>query len=213
MNNLTEEMKTGTTTIGIVCKDCVILAADTRATAGNLIVDSVVDKVIPVSDTMAVTTAGSVSTIQILMQYLKSELKMLKIRNNREITTHEGVNLLRNWVYSVIRQPSMMPGIAHFLVAGADNYGLHLYDIFPDGSLNKEDKFKSTGSGSTFAYGILENKYKENMSEEEGIKLATECVEAAIQRDNASGNGINVFVINKQGVKKAVSKRINTRFQ
>lgn len=210
MNN---ELKTGTTTLGIVCKDCVILAADTRATAGNLIVDSVVDKVIPVADNMAVTTAGSVSTIQILMQYLKSELRMLKIRNNRDVTAHEAVNLLRNWVYSIIRQPTMVPGIAHFLFAGADNYGLHLYDIFPDGSLNKEDKFKSTGSGSTFAYGILENKFKENMSEEEGIKLATECIESAIQRDNASGNGINVFVITKSGVKKALSKRVNTRFQ
>jgi len=210
---LKDELKTGTTTVGLVCKNCVILAADTRATAGNLIVDSVVDKVIPVSDAMAVTTAGSVSTIQLLLQYLKSELKMLKIRNSRTPTTHEAVNLLRNWVYSVIRQPSMVAGIAHFLFAGVDNYGLHLYDIFPDGSLNEEAKFKSTGSGSTFAYGVLENKYKEHMTEDEGVKLATEAVEAAIQRDNASGNGINVFVISKDGVKKAVSKRVNTKFQ
>lgn len=210
MNNLDNELKTGTTTLGLVCKDSVVLAADCRVTAGNLIVDSEFEKVFPVSENMAVTVAGSVSTVQMLVQYLKSELNMLKIKNNRKPTTHEAVNLLRNWVYTVIRQPTMIPGIAHFLFAGYDNYGVHLYDVSPDGSLNKDNKFKTTGSGSTFVYGVLENKYKENMSEEEGVKLAIECVDAAIQRDNASGNGINVYVINKDGVKKVASKRVNT---
>lgn len=204
------ELKTGTTTIGIVCKDCVVLAADTRATAGNLITESNIDKVVAVNKNMAVTFAGSVSTIQVLMQYLKSELSFMKIRNGRDVTTHEAVNLLRNWVYSVIRQPTMIAGIAHFLFAGVDAYGVHLYDIFPDGSLSKETKFKSSGSGSTFVYGILEHKYKENMSEEDGIKLAIDCVDASIQRDNASGNGVNVFVVNKDGVKKVATKRVNT---
>ncbi|MGE0792551.1 MAG: proteasome subunit beta [Candidatus Woesearchaeota archaeon] len=205
-----DNLKTGTTTLGLVCKDCIVLAADCRVTAGNLIVDSEFEKVFPVSESMAVTVAGSVSTVQMLVQYLKSELSMLKIRNNRKPTTHEAVNLLRNWVYSVIRQPTMIPGIAHFLFAGCDSYGVHLYDVAPDGSLNKDNKFKTTGSGSTFVYGVLENKYKEHMTEEEGIKLAIECVDAAIQRDNASGNGINVYVINKDGVKKAATKKVNT---
>ncbi len=204
------ELKSGTTTVGIVCKDCVVLAADTRATAGNLITESTIDKVVPVSKNMAVTFSGSVSTIQVLMQYLKSELNMMKIRNGRDVTTHEAVNLLRNWVYSVIRQPSMVAGIAHFLFAGADSQGLHLYDVFPDGSLSKEQRFKASGSGSTFVYGILENRYKENMSEEDGVKLAIDCVDASIQRDNASGNGVNVFVVDKDGVKKVATKRVNT---
>lgn len=204
------ELKSGTTTLGIVCKDCIVLAADTRATAGNLIVDPVVDKVVAVDKNMALTFSGSVSTIQILVQYLKSELNMMRIRNGREITTHEGANLLRNWVYSVIRQPSVMPGIAHFLFAGADNYGIHLYDIFPDGSLTKEAKFKASGSGSTFVYGILENRFKENMSEEEGVRLAIDCVDSSIQRDNASGNGVTVFVVNKNGAKQVATKRVNT---
>jgi len=213
VNNLDNELKTGTTTLGIVCKDCVILAADTRATAGNLIVDSVIDKVIPVSDNMAVTTAGSVSTIQVLMQYLKSELNTMKIRNGREVTAHEGVNLLRNWVYTVIRQPSMVQEIAHFLFAGVDHYGLHLYDIFPDGSLMKLDSYKSSGSGSMFAYGVLESFYKENMTQEEGVKLAEKCIDVAIQKDSASGNGVNIFVIDSTGVRKVLTKRVNTHLQ
>lgn len=208
-----EGLKTGTTTVGIVCKDCVILAADMRVTTGHMIADGGFDKVLPITDNIAVTTAGSVSTIQMLVQYLKSELKLLEIRSNRFPTVHESVNLLKNWVYAAIRQPSMVQGVAHFLLAGKDNYGQHLYEIYPDGSLTKELRYKSSGSGSMFVYGVLENKYKENMTEEEGVRLAMDCIDVAIQRDSASGNGVNIYVINKDGAKKVATRKVNTHLQ
>lgn len=206
-------LKTGTTTVGLVCKDCVVLAADTRATAGSLIVNNDVDKVLEVTSHMALTMAGNVSSIQMLVKYLKSELELRQIQLGRNSTVKEAATLLSTWVYGLIRRPTMMPEIAHLIFAGADKHGVHLYDIFPDGSLTKEKDYVSSGSGSVFAYGVLETHYKKDMSQDEGIKLAEKIIDAAIQRDTASGNGINIFVINADGVKKVLTKRVNTHFQ
>ena len=206
-------LKTGTTTVGLVCKDCIVLAADTRATAGSLIVNNEVDKVLEVTPNMALTMAGNVSSIQMLVKYLRSELELRQIQLGRCSTVKEAATLLSTWVYGLIRRPTMMPEIAHLIFAGVDKHGVHLYDIFPDGSLTKEKDYVSSGSGSVFAYGVLETHYKKDMSKDEGIALAEKCIDAAIQRDTASGNGINIFAIDKDGVKKVLSKRVNTHFQ
>lgn len=206
-------LKTGTTTVGIVCKDAVVLAADMRATVGNLIADNSVDKVLSINDNMAVAISGSVASIQMLVKYMQSELKLLKIRTGREPTAKEGANLLRNWVYGLIRRPSMMRDIAHFIFAGQDKHGFHLYEIFPDGTLMHEEHYKAGGSGMVFALGVLESKFKPGMSRDEGIALAQECIDVAIQRDSASGNGVNIFVIDKDGARKVLTKKVNTHLQ
>ena len=202
-------LKTGTTTVGIVCKDCIVLAADKRATAGNLIANKNMRKVVPINDQIAVTTAGSVSEIQLMIKYLKAELKLKEFRTNRPATVNEAANLLGGMVYGAIR--GYVPGIAHFLIGGADNEGVHLYDLFPDGSMTEVEDNVASGSGSVFAYGVLESQYKPGLSKEEGVKLAIRSVNAALQRDSASGQGINVFVINKdEGVKEAYNEMLTT---
>lgn len=203
-------LKTGTTTVGIVCKDCVILAADKRATAGNLIVDKKVQKVVPISDSMAVTTAGSVSELQLLIKYLKAEIKLKNIRTMRQTTVKEAANLLSGMVYNNLRS---VGGVSHFILGGKDNGTTHLYDIFPDGSITNITDFVATGSGSVFAYGVLENGYKENLSEQEGISLITHAINASLQRDSMSGQGIDVYVIDKEGVREALHKLLNTQLQ
>lgn len=202
-----QRLKTGTTTVGLVCDGAIILAADTRATAGNLIVDKNVDKVVPVTDSIAVTTSGSVSDLQLLLKYLKAELKLRQIRTTRASTIKEAAHLLSSWVYNLIR--SQM-GICHFILGGYDKSPM-LYDIFPDGSLTEISDFVASGSGSVIAYGLLEDQYKEGMTITQGTELALKAVNAALQRDSASGNGVNIFVIDKAGVRKEVSKRLNTR--
>ena len=102
----------------------------------------------------------------------------------------------------------MFPSVAHFLMAGTDQEGEYLYDLFPDGSVTKVPDYVSSGSGSVFAYGVLETQYKPDMSIEEGIKLATACVNAALQRDSASGNGIEVAVVKKSSAKKVLEKEL-----
>ncbi len=198
-------LKTGTTTVGIVCKDGIVLAADRRATAGSMIVDKRAEKVHLLGDNFACTIAGSVSEAQLLIKLIKAELKLKEIRTRKGVTAKEGANLLGGLLYSSIRRMSMIPAVAHFLLGAQDNSGTYLYDLFPDGSVTKVPDYVSSGSGSVFAYGVLETQYKEGMSVaegiedgmtiQEGIALATKCVNAALQRDSASGNGIEIAVV------------------
>ena len=201
-------MKTGTTTVGIMCKDGVVLAADKRATSGNLICDKKAQKIYKINDSMALTTAGVVSDVQLLVKLIKAELSLKNIRTEREANVKESVNLLAGLVYSNIRKMSMIPGISHFLFAGKDHEGFHLYDIYADGSLTKNDSYISSGSGSVMAYGVLETLYKEGMNVDDGVKLAVKCINAALQRDSATGNGIDVMTITKEGIKIVLEKEI-----
>jgi len=206
---MTEQLKTGTTTVGMVCKDGIVLAADMRATAGNMIVDKRAEKVHIISDDFAVTIAGSVSEAQLLIKLIRAELKLKEVRTYKKPTAKEAANLLGGLLYSNLRKMSMFPGIAHFLMGGKDREGLHLYDLFPDGSVTKIRDFISSGSGSVFAYGVLETQYNSEMTTDEGIKLAVKCVNTALQRDSCSGNGINVIVVTNKEIKRVMSKELD----
>ena len=203
-------MKTGTTTVGLVAKDCIILAADKRATAGNFVADKKVEKVVKINDYMAITTAGSVSDIQLLVKLIRAELSLKQIRTGRRPTMKEAANLLAGIVYSNIRSFSMIPGIVHFLFAGNDHEGNFLYDIYPDGSISAVEDFVSSGSGSMFAYGLFEAKYRKDITQEQAVELALNAINSAMQRDTATGEGIDVVVINESGVKKLLSQQLET---
>jgi len=208
-----QEMKTGTTTIGMVCKDGLVLAADKRATSGYLIAWKKFDKIVTITDNIAVTVAGTVSDVQLLVKYLKAELKLKDIRTGRETTVKEAANLLANFVYSNIRKFSIIPGISHFIVGGKDSAGFHLYDLSPDGSIVEVDDYISSGSGSVMTFGVMETLYKKGLSVEEGVKLAAKGINAAVQRDIASGNGVDIVSITKDGIKKVFSKEIDYRIE
>ena len=201
-------LKTGTTTVGIVCKDAVILAADTRATAGTMIVDKRAKKVHIITEDVAATIAGSVSEAQLLLKLIKAELKLKEVRTNRKATMKEAANLLGGLLYSTLRRMSMFPAVAHFLLAGKDKQGVHLYDLFPDGSVTEISDYVSSGSGSVFAYGVLESHWNPDMSSKEGINLAIKSVNAALQRDSASGNGIDIVMVDKHKIEKVLKKEL-----
>ncbi len=206
---MTEEhmLKTGTTTVGILCKDCVVLAADKRATAGHLIADKHVNKVLKINERLALTISGSVSDIQLLVKVLKAELKIKELRYGRIPVVKEAANLLAGMQYRQIRS---VHGIGHFLIGGFDE-SPKLFDIYADGSVMdaKEGGFVASGSGSTFAYGLMEDSYKKDMTEKEGVELAERAVHTALKRDSASGQGVDVFVINKDGIKQLPTKRVS----
>ncbi len=203
-----EQLKTGTTTVGIVCKDGIILAADKRATAGTMIVDKRADKVHILNDDFAVTWAGTVSDAQLVTKLVKAELKLKEVRTNKQPTAKEAANLLGGLVYSNIRRMSMIPGVTHFLLGGKDSSGVHLYDLFPDGSITHIKDYVSSGSGSVFALGVLETQYNPEMTTEEGVKLVVQAINTALQRDSCSGNGIDVIVVNNKEIKKVMHKEI-----
>lgn len=206
-----ETLHTGTTTIGIVCKDGIVFVADKRVTAGYRIAHKSFDKIHQITDNMAVTTAGNVSDAQLITKLIKAELLLKKIRDNRETTVKEAASLLAGIVYGNIRRMSMVPGIVGFLLAGRDSKGYSLVEIGIDGSISFFDDYTSDGSGSDLAVGVLEANYIKNMTVEEGIKLGLKAINSAVQRDLPTGNGIDVFTITDKGVKKVMTKTIEMK--
>tara|TARA_Y100000310_G_scaffold300377_1_gene336012 strand:- start:3292 stop:3918 length:627 start_codon:yes stop_codon:yes gene_type:complete len=207
------EAKKGTTTVGILCKEGIILAADNRATAGTLIANKAVQKVVKVSDYMAMTTAGLVSDIQLFTKIIKAQIMLLKLRKGKEPSVKEAANMLGNLAYSNIRRPSMIPGIVGFLFAGHDRSGHHLYELTFDGTVLEAEDYATDGSGSTVVLGVLETLYKPNMTIQQGVELAEKCIQTAIQRDSATGNGIHVAVITKDGVNFQNRKKVDYKLK
>jgi len=207
-NKESETMKTGTTTLGLVCKDGIVLAADMRATSGNFIVTKRISKIYEIAEGMAITMAGTVSDAQLLVRLIQAELRLKDVRTNRRSNVKEAANMLAGMVYGNIRKFSVIPGISHFLLGGKDVHGFSLYDLFADGSLTKVDDFISTGSGSVFAYGVLETQYTKDLTVDQAQKLAVKAINAALQRDSASGGGIQVVAITQEGVKVVFNREV-----
>ncbi|RLE42763.1 proteasome subunit beta [Candidatus Woesearchaeota archaeon] len=201
-------MKTGTTTVGILCKDGVVLAADRRATIGNFIADKKAKKIHEITPEIAVTISGSVSDAQLIIKVLKANINLKNIATRRKASVKEVANFLAGIIYSSVRRLSPIPSISHFIMGGIAKEGFALFDIFADGSLTEIEDFVASGSGSVTAYGVLESDYKKGLSVDEGVKLAVKAVNAALRRDTASGSGLEVVTITKDGIKKVIEKEI-----
>ncbi|MFT4311912.1 MAG: proteasome subunit beta [Candidatus Woesearchaeota archaeon] len=205
---MTEQVKTGTTTIGIVCSDGIVIAADKRATAGNFIARSDIEKVIPINDTMVLTIAGVVSDAQKFIKYIKAETRLNELQKSRKNTPKEVANLIGNLTYGYLRYQG---AITHFLFAAKGlNGDYELYDITPDGVVWKIDTYVSSGSGSIFALSVLDDQYKKGLSIQDGLKLVKQAINAALRRDSASGNGADIYTITEQGVKHEQTVTVST---
>ncbi len=208
MKDIEEQIKKGTTTLGIVCKDGIVLAADRRSSMGYLIADQS-EKVLQIADFMAVTTAGLVSDIQLITKLIRAELELKLLRTGKEVSVKEAANLLANILYVNIRRFSAVPGIVAFLLGGKDKDGFKLYELGPDGSILEATRFSSTGSGSPLALGVLESSYKKDLSVDEGIKLAVKAINTAMKRDMPTGDGLDVVTITSKGIKKVFTKIVD----
>jgi len=203
-----ELMKTGTTTIALLCKDGVVLAADRRMTGGTMIMHKKFQKIIPLNDDMAVTIAGMVSDAQLLTKIIKAQLRLDSIRRNKKSSVKEAANLIGSLAYSNVRKFAPFLSIVGFILGGRDEIGYHVYEIGIDGSVSEHDDYACDGSGSMFAIGLLESNYNKDISVDEGIKLAVKALNSALQRDTASGSGYDVVVVNKDGVKKVIDREL-----
>ena len=178
--------------------------------AGYMIAGKKTEKIIPISEDVAVTTAGMVSDAQLLTRIIKAQIRLESIKRGKKLSVKEITNFLGSMVYNNIRRMSMVPSVVGFLVGGKDKKGFHLFALGIDGSIIEYDDYYADGSGTMFSIGVLESSYKKDLSVEEGIKLAVKAVNTSIQRDMASGNGIDVVTITEKGMKKVIDKEINT---
>jgi proteasome beta subunit len=198
-----ETKKTGTTTVGIKFKDGVVLATESKATMGNLIASKKAKKIYQIDDKIAVTTAGGVGDNQQLIRIIKAEINIYKLTRGMDITVNAASTLLSN----ILQGSRMFPRMAMLIIGGYDKNGPQLRSIDPLGGEGSEDEFVSTGSGAPFAYGVLENGFKPNMTEEQALELAIKSIKAAKERDAFSGGeDIQAVVITTDGLKE-ISKQ------
>ncbi len=194
-------MLKGTTTIGIICKNGVILASDTRVTMGNFIAHKHGKKIYKIDDHIAMTISGSVADAQRTVDILKVNAELYRINIDRPMPVNSAARLIANLLFS----SRYAPLIAQVLVAGVDDTGPHVFSLDPFGSLT-EEKCVATGSGSPVAYGVLEDMYREDLTSEEALSLIVKAVNSAMKRDTASGDSFNVAVIDDKGYRELTTK-------
>ena len=179
----------GTTTVGITCKDGVVFASERRASMGNLVAHKVAEKIFKIDNHIAATIAGSVADAQSLMKIISAETALYRLRNGKDISLEAAAAVSSNILHS-------SPAYVQTLIGGVDDTGASIYSLDAAGGMIK-DTFISTGSGSTFAYGVLEDRFHEDITVEEAKELALRAIKAATERDTYSGNGFLVAEVTK----------------
>src|SRR4030042_971674 len=154
----------GTTTIGVVCKDGVILASDTRVTMGFYVAHKRGKKVYKIEHHLGMTIAGTVADAQKVIDIITANAQLYRINLNRPMPISSAARMTSNLLFSA---RGLM---AQIIVGGVDATGPHLYNLDPYGSLT-EEKVTSTGSGSPLAIGVLEDKFKEGMTVDEALPI------------------------------------------
>ena len=189
-----KDLKKGTTTLGLVCKDGIVMATEMRATMGNLIGHKTTQKLFKISDNMALTVAGLVGDAQMLARWLSAEVKLYELKTGTSMSLRASSTLMAN----IMNGRRYMPFWVQLLLGGIDSEGGHVYSLDAAGG-SIPDKFQTTGSGSPFVYGVLEDRFTENLSVKQGKVLGVRALTAAMKRDSASGDGISMCVIDSNG--------------
>ncbi|MEK6952087.1 MAG: hypothetical protein AABX29_03660 [Nanoarchaeota archaeon] len=208
-------LKSGTTIIGIVCKDGVIMAADRRSTVGNIVFGKNIQKAVQINDYLVMSGTGNASDIEMQKKIIAAQLKLKELKSKKKPSVKEAANLIGMITYQNIRQPTMIPSIVGTLVAGINEDGsAELYTIEPAGTAMKvEDYDANFGSGMPFVVGLLERQYNKDMNINEAVELAVEAIKSSTQRDIASGNGIDVFTITKKGINHVIEQEITPEYK
>jgi proteasome beta subunit len=188
-----KEIYTGTTTIGIVFTEGVVLATEKRATMGNIIASKKAKKVYQIADRIGMTTAGGVGDAQQLARIMQVECSLYQVRRGKPITVGAASTLLSNY----LNQNRIYPYYVQLLVGGIDRTGPSVYSVDALGGASKEESIVATGSGSPFAYGVLEDRFEEGMDEQDAVDLAVRALKSAMKRDIGSGEDISVVVITR----------------
>ena len=193
---IAEHIKKGTTTCALTCKDGVVLAADTRASAGFFIADKHVMKIQKVDRHIGMTMAGGVADAQNLVDIMRYNANIYRLTNKDPIPIKSAARLCSN----VLFNQRTFPFFVQMILAGVDKTKEEgqIYNIDLFGSMTSE-KFISTGSGSPVAYGYLEPEFKENLTVNDAYKIAIQAIAAAIRRNSGTGDNISAVIIDKDG--------------
>lgn len=193
-DKISKYMLKGTTTIGLVCRDGIVLGTDTRATMGYFIAHKRAKKVYQIDDHLAMTVAGGVADAQNVVEIVKANSKLYKYEKGAIMPVSAAASLTSNLLFA----NRYVPLILQALLGGVDSSGPHIFALDPLGSV-VEEKCVSTGSGSPVAYGVLETEFKEGMAVKEAVPVVVKAVNSAMKRDSASGDSFDVALVTSSG--------------
>jgi len=192
--------KTGTTTVGLVCKDGVILGSDRRATMGYYIANKKTPKIHMISDRIGMTIAGGVGDAQSLVRWMRAEIKLYELKHGRKMSVGGAATLLAN----ILSGHKYYPFFVQLLVGGVDDKP-RVFSVDMLGGVTEED-ITATGSGSPIAMGVLEEMYVKDGTVKENAPIAARAVGAAMKRDAGSGEGVDILVITNSGTEALTDK-------
>lgn len=201
-----EEVKKGTTTIGLVCQDGVVMATEQRATMGTLIAHKTTQKLFKIDDNIGLTVAGVVGDAQTLARYITAEVELYKLKRGQPMSVRSAATLTSN----ILAGSRFYPYWVGLILGGMDRDGPHVYALDMVGGAIPDD-YVTTGSGSPYVYGVLEDHYQKGMTVSDGMDLAIRSLHAAMKRDSASGDGYSVASITKDGFVPLDDKEIQRR--
>ena len=187
----------GATTIGLVCKDGVVLASERRVSYGYFIMSKSGRKVFKLTDKVGAACAGIVADMQILTREVSAYLSIYTYERELSVTVRTAAKLMGSMLF----ERRYFPYLAQTIVGGIDESGPKLFVLDPLGSVI-EDKFTAVGSGAEIAMGLLETEYNENLTVEDGKGLARKAIKAASARDIGSGEGLDMLIITNIGTQE-----------
>ncbi|MHA1373051.1 MAG: proteasome subunit beta [Promethearchaeota archaeon] len=189
-------IKTGTTTVGIIVKDAVVVGTESQATAGYTVATKNAQKLFQINNFTCATISGGVADCQYIVNQLKSYSMLKEVEDEKVPEPRYIANVTRNILFS-----GRSFYLAMMIVGGfslKENKG-ELYGIDLLGTFYEEDKFMSFGSGSPFSLGVLEADWKANLTKAQGINLVKTAISSSKERDAASGHKIQICAIDKKG--------------
>lgn len=183
----------GTTTIGLACSNGIVFATDKRASWGTFVASKRARKVFKINDIVGATVAGSVGDAESLMRLMRAESALYELTNKKKMSAKAVATLMAN----ILQGSKIFPYLVQVLVGGIGKKA-RLFTLDPVGGLIEEN-MAASGSGSPMAYGVLEQEYLEEKSVEENIPIALKALISAMERDNSTGDGINLVTITTEG--------------
>ncbi|XP_067945825.1 proteasome subunit beta type-6-like [Watersipora subatra] len=192
---LNQELSTGTSIIAVEYKDGVVLGADSRTSLGAYVACNFTNKLTPVTDSIFCCRSGSAADTQAVADIVKYYLSIYRMQMEQEPSVHTAANVFRDICYGYRDQLT-----AGIIVAGWDKEnGGQVYRVPVGGSMIKQ-RLALGGSGSTYIFGYVDSKFKENMSKNEALQFCADSLALAMMRDGGSGGLVNLVAISEQGV-------------
>jgi proteasome beta subunit len=192
----------GATAVGITFNGGIVLASEKRIAFGNFLVSKSTKKTFPITSKVGATCAGLVADMQILTLQIAALAKIRKMELKRDVPPNTVAKMMSNMMY----ERRFFPLLTQVIVGGVVDKPM-MYTLDPLGSV-LPDEYAAVGTGAEMALGVLDPQFKPNMTQEEAIDLAKRAVRSAALRDSASGDGLDILVITKDGTKEFTDKII-----